>query len=200
MRTAELMSELMATFEGSFDEVSLRRELDRTLAVFGQQPGPEIDPLVAGYLTDRLRAIAAGRGLLGRPDATVLFVCVHNAGRSQMAASMLRARAPHLTVLSAGSRPGAAVNSAALQAMAELGIDLSGARPEQLTEQAVRRADVAITMGCGDACPVLPGTVYLDWPVPDPAGQPLEVVRGIRDEISRRVDDFLSGQPLAMRS
>ncbi len=128
------------------------------------------------------------------PRPAVLFVCVHNAGRSQMAAGYLRALAgDRIDVFSAGSEPGAAVNPAAVAVMAEEGIDLSHAVPQILTTDAVRQADVVITMGCGDACPVFPGKRYEDWQLDDPAGQPIEVVRGIRDEIKRRVEGLVSG-------
>ncbi|MFH8251857.1 arsenate reductase ArsC [Microbacterium sp. B2969] len=119
---------------------------------------------------------------------TVLFVCVHNAGRSQMAAGFLRALAGHhVTVLSAGSEPTDAINPVAVEAMAEIGIDITGNTPQLLTVDDVRASDVVITMGCGDACPIFPGTRYEDWELDDPAGQPLEVVRPIRDEIRARV-------------
>lgn len=193
MRTADLVHELREAFAGCFDGVTIERELTRTLALFRHPDGETVDPLVAGYVRDRLRAIAAGQVLLSTERPRVLFVCVHNAGRSQMAASLLRRRAPQATVLSAGSRPSPSVHPAVVQAMAEIGIDLRSAQPARLTEDTVRGADLAITMGCGDACPVLPGTAYLDWQVPDPAGQPLEVVRRIRDEISDRVDTLASG-------
>jgi protein-tyrosine-phosphatase len=118
----------------------------------------------------------------------VLFVCVHNAGRSQMAAALLEHHADgRVEVRSAGSTPADEVNPAVVQAMAEVGIDLSAARPKDLTEDAVRAADVVVTMGCGDACPVFPGKRYLDWELPDPSGLPVEQVRPIRDEIDRRV-------------
>ena len=118
----------------------------------------------------------------------VLFVCVHNAGRSQMAAALLeRAAGDRVLVRSAGSTPASEVDPAVLAAMAEIGIDLSAERPKSLTEAAVHEADVVTTMGCGDACPVYPGRRYLDWDLPDPAGQPVEVVRPIRDEVDRRV-------------
>lgn len=123
----------------------------------------------------------------------VLFVCVHNAGRSQMAAALLHHHARgRVTVRSAGSAPAEAVNPAVVAAMAEIGIDLSRERPKPLTTDAVRAADVVITMGCGDACPVFPGRRYLDWALPDPAGKPVEDVRPIRDEIDRRVRDLLT--------
>lgn len=123
---------------------------------------------------------------------TVLFVCVHNAGRSQMAAGWLRALAgDRVRVLSAGSEPAEAVNPAAVEAMAEVGIDIAGATPEIWTRDTLEAADVVITMGCGDACPVVPGTRYLDWELPDPAGRPVEEVRGVRDEIAERVRGLL---------
>ncbi|MEI5671948.1 MULTISPECIES: arsenate reductase ArsC [unclassified Nocardioides] len=124
---------------------------------------------------------------------TVLFVCVHNAGRSQMAAGYLRHLAgDRVEVLSAGSQPADTVNPAAVAAMAEEGIDLATARPRVLTEDAVRVADVVVTMGCGDACPFFPGTRYEDWVLEDPAGQGLEAVRPIRDEIRGRVEALLA--------
>ncbi|MFM8944206.1 MAG: arsenate reductase ArsC [Actinomycetota bacterium] len=124
---------------------------------------------------------------------SVLFVCVHNAGRSQMAAGLLESLAGgRVEVRSAGSLPGDLVNPAAVAAMAEIGIDISGRRPRVLEAADVQDSDVVITMGCGDACPVFPGKRYLDWAVPDPAGQPLEAVRAIRDEIRVRVEQLVS--------
>jgi arsenate reductase len=128
------------------------------------------------------------------PDKpSVLFVCVHNAGRSQMAAGFLR----HLggdavEVRSAGSLPGDRINPAAVEAMAEVGIDIAGQRPKVLTTEAVEASDVVITMGCGDACPVFPGKRYLDWDLDDPAGKGVEAVRPIRDEIERRIRELLA--------
>jgi arsenate reductase len=121
-----------------------------------------------------------------RSTPEVLFVCVHNAGRSQMAAALLERHARgRVLVRSAGSTPADEVNPAVVRAMAEVGIDVS------LTDDAVRDADVVITMGCGDACPVFPGRRYLDWELPDPAGKTLDEVRPIRDEIDRRVNELL---------
>ena len=118
----------------------------------------------------------------------VLFVCVHNAGRSQMAAALLERYAEgRVLVRSAGSAPAAEVHPGVVAAMAEVGIDISNVVPAMLTEDAVREADAVVTMGCGDACPVLPGKRYLDWELPDPAGLPVNDVRPIRDEIDRRV-------------
>jgi protein-tyrosine-phosphatase len=139
----------------------------------------------------------------------VLFVCVHNAGRSQMAAAFLeRAASGRVVVRSAGSEPADRLNPAVVEAMAEVGIDLSSERPKALQDAAVREADVVITMGCGDACPVYPGVRYEDWELDDPAGRPVEAVRPIRDEIERRIqvllDDLLapaeSGEPTQVGS
>ena len=122
----------------------------------------------------------------------VLFVCVHNAGRSQMAAGLLARRAEgKVRVRSAGSDPAEEINPAVVEAMAELGIDLSAEFPKPLSDDAVRAADAVVTMGCGDACPVYPGKRYLDWELEDPADKDLEVVRAIRDEIDRRVRTLL---------
>ena len=130
----------------------------------------------------------------------VLFVCVHNAGRSQMAAALLDRRAGgQIQVRSAGSEPAGSVNPVVVQAMSEIGLDISREFPKPLTVAAVRAADVVITMGCGDACPIFPGKRYLDWELEDPAGKDLVTVRRIRDDIDRRVQDLaaelLTGQP-----
>jgi protein-tyrosine-phosphatase len=124
---------------------------------------------------------------------TVLFVCIHNAGRSQMAAGYLRHLAgDRVEVLSAGSEPGDRINPMAVQAMAEEGIDIAGAQPRVLDPDDVRASDVVVTMGCGDACPYFPGTRYEDWLLDDPAGRPIEEVRPIRDEIRRRVEALVA--------
>jgi len=124
---------------------------------------------------------------------TVLFVCVHNAGRSQMAAGYLQHLAgDRIEVLSAGSQPADTVNPVAVAAMAEEGIDLAGAQPKVLTDAAVQASDVVITMGCGDACPFYPGKRYEDWELDDPAGQGIDVVRPIRDEIKRRIRELVA--------
>ncbi|MCP9996858.1 arsenate reductase ArsC [Streptomyces werraensis] len=127
------------------------------------------------------------------PLASVLFVCVHNAGRSQMAAGFLSHLAgDRVEVRSAGSVPGDRVNPAAVEAMREVGIDISTATPRILTTDAVRASDYVITMGCGDACPVFPGKRYLDWTLEDPAGLGVEAVRPIREEIRARVEALIS--------
>lgn len=122
----------------------------------------------------------------------ILFVCVHNAGRSQMAAALLdHYAAGRVRVRSAGSAPAAEVHPSVVVAMGEIGIDLSGARPKPLTDEGARAADVVVTMGCGDACPVYPGKRYLDWQLADPAGQGVDAVRPIRDDIAQRVRALL---------
>ncbi|MBE7193070.1 MAG: arsenate reductase ArsC [Gordonia polyisoprenivorans] len=124
---------------------------------------------------------------------SVLFVCVHNAGRSQMAAGFLTALAgDSIEVRSAGSAPAESINPAAVEAMAEAGIDISKQSPKVLTPDAVETSDVVITMGCGDACPVFPGVSYRDWDLPDPAGKGVEAVRPIRDEIRTRIEDLIA--------
>jgi arsenate reductase (thioredoxin) len=127
----------------------------------------------------------------GRPE--VLFVCVQNAGRSQMAAGLVKLRSEgRIQVRSAGSRPAEEINAAVVEAMEELGVDMGEQFPKPLTDEVVRAADVVITMGCGDACPIYPGKRYEDWTVDDPAGQSLESVRRIRDEIDGRVQILIS--------
>lgn len=127
------------------------------------------------------------------PLASVLFVCVHNAGRSQMAAGFLTHLAgDRIEARSAGSLPGDQVNPAAVEAMKEVGIDISTAQPKVLTTEAVQASDFVITMGCGDACPIFPGKTYLDWALEDPAGKGVEAVRPIRDEIKNRIEALIT--------
>jgi arsenate reductase len=123
----------------------------------------------------------------------VLFICVHNAGRSQMAAGLVKLRSEgRIHVRSAGSAPGEEINPVAVQAMGEIGVDMAKEFPKPLTDDAVRAADVVITMGCGDACPIYPGKRYEDWDLDDPAGRDLETVRRIRDEIDARVQRLVA--------
>jgi arsenate reductase len=122
----------------------------------------------------------------------VLFVCVHNAGRSQMAAGLLKLRSQgRINVRSAGSAPAGEINPNAVAALKELGIDMTEEFPKPLTDEVVRAADIVITMGCGDACPIYPGKKYEDWELDDPAGQDLETVRRIRDQLDRRVQELI---------
>jgi len=145
------------------------------------------------FAADRLTALAQAKGAITKQVPEVLFVSVHNAGRSQMAAALLdRAALGTVHVRSAGSLPADQINPAVLDAMTEVGIDLTAEYPKPLTDDVVRAADYVITMGCGDACPIFAGKQYLDWNVPDPHDQPLAVVRGIRDSIDTQVHTLLS--------
>jgi arsenate reductase len=133
-------------------------------------------------------------------EPTVLFVCVHNAGRSQMAAGFLTALAgDRIDVRSAGSMPGEQINPAVVEAMAEVGIDIAGEQPKKLSDEAVLASDVVVTMGCGDECPYYPGKRYEDWVLDDPADQGMEAVRPIRDEIKTRVEDLIASFEVAER-
>ena len=150
--------------------------------------------LASRFANERLTALAQSKGVIPKPVPEVLFVCVQNSGRSQMAAAWLTHLAgDRVEVRSAGSDPGDQVNPAAVEAMAEVGIDISRETPKILTVDAVRESDVCITMGCGDTCPVFPGKRYLDWKLDDPAGQGVEAVRPIRDEIKTLVEGLIAG-------
>jgi arsenate reductase (thioredoxin) len=144
------------------------------------------------FARERLRALAQAEGAIVKDVPEVLFVCVHNAGRSQMAAALLHHRAQgRVHVRSAGSAPADQIHRNVAAAMAEVGLDVSQQFPKPLTDEVVRAADVVVTMGCGDACPVYPGKRYLDWDVPDPAGKTSDEVAAIRDDIDRRVRALL---------
>lgn len=132
---------------------------------------------------------------------TVLFACVHNAGRSQMAAALFNQMADpaEARAISAGTQPGERVHPEVVAVMQELGIDLSAVRPQKLTDGLARQAQVLVTMGCGDACPFVPGARVEDWPLPDPKGEPTEVVRAVREDIRRRVDDLIAREGLRAR-
>src|SRR5690606_25437094 len=145
------------------------------------------------FAKERLTALAQAKGAIEKDRPEVLFVCEHNAGRSQLAAALTaQLSAGHVHVRSAGSLPKSAIDPAVEAAAAELGLDLSSEFPKPLTDDVVQAADVVITMGCGDACPVYPGKRYLDWELDDPAGKSVEEVRAIRDEIDRRVTSLLA--------
>ncbi|MFG3275160.1 MULTISPECIES: arsenate-mycothiol transferase ArsC [Streptomyces] len=150
------------------------------------------------FTAERLDALAHVQGTPGSGPVRVLFVCSHNAGRSQLAAALLQHRADgRVTVSSAGTHPGPGIEPHIAQVLTEAGADAADAFPKPLTDEVVQAADIVIAMGCGDACPVMPGRRYLDWPVPDPDGAPIAVVRAIRDDIDRRVTDLLAGLPSA---
>lgn len=150
-------------------------------------------PVMAERFTrDRLRAVARNAGNRTTQQPSVLFLCVHNAGRSQMAAGWVRHLAgDRVDVFSGGSDPASQVNPSAVQAMSEVGVDIADEFPRPWTDEILGAADLVVTMGCGDACPVVPGKRYLDWELDDPAGKAVEAVRPIRDEIERRVRALL---------
>ncbi len=144
------------------------------------------------FTRERLRALAQVEGIVAKDQPEVLFVCVHNAGRSQMAAALTATLSGgKVSVRSAGSIPADEINPAVVEVMSTMGIDLSREFPKPLSDEVVRAADVVITMGCGDACPIYPGKRYLDWEVDDPAGQPPEAVRRIALDIEQRVRELL---------
>lgn len=182
-------------FAGTFGTETIERFLYSSYDQFAQQSTvPRFLPLIAErFARQRLAALAKVEGLSkdGRP--TVLFLCVHNAGRSQMALGFFQLLAGDRAVgWSGGSEPGVEVNPAAVAAMAERGIDISAEYPKPWTDEVVRAADVVVSMGCGDACPVFPGKRYVDWELDDPAGKSVEQVRPVRDEIERRVRGLLA--------
>jgi arsenate reductase len=181
-------------FRGVFGPETIERFLHSSFDQFASRATiPQFLPLMAErFARQRLRALAKVEGLHDDGKPTVLFLCVHNAGRSQMAMGFFQHLAGERAVAwSGGSEPGNAVNPAAVAAMAERGIDISKEFPKPWTDETVRAADVVITMGCGDACPIFPGKRYEEWVLDDPAGQDVGAVRPIRDEIERRVRQLL---------
>jgi arsenate reductase (thioredoxin) len=172
----------------------VQRYLDDSLDKLATAAYVDYVPLLAErFARERLTAIAKMEGALVSDTPTVLFLCVHNAGRSQMAAGWLRHLAgDRVTVLSGGSAPAETINPSAVEAMAERGIDITDQFPKPWTDETVGVADVIVTMGCGDACPVLPGKRYLDWELEDPAGKGVASVRPIRDDIERRVRGLMA--------
>jgi protein-tyrosine-phosphatase len=182
-------AQLVEEFAGIFSPEAIAECLrDSTDKLAGAPIQTYVALLSYRFARERLRAVAQSEGNVMKEIPEVLFVCVHNAGRSQMAAGLLDRHADgRVHVRSAGSTPADEINPAVVAAMDEVGIDLSREFPKPLTEEVVKAADVVITMGCGDACPILPGKRYLDWDLPDPAGKSVEEVREIRDEIDLRV-------------
>ena len=176
-------------FAGIFSHESIARYIaESTDMLTGGSINVFVPVLAYRFTRERLKALGQAEGLLTKEQPEVLFVCVHNAGRSQMAAGLVKLRSlGRIHVRSAGSDPGDEINPAVIEAMTELGVDMSEEFPKPLTDEVVRAADVVITMGCGDACPIYPGKKYEHWELDDPAGQYLETVRRIRDELDTRV-------------
>jgi len=187
-------SDLVRQFRGTFGRETIERMVDESFAQLMERARiyTHVPLLTTRFARERLQALAQAEGLVPKAQPEILFVCVHNAGRSQMAALLTtHLSSGRVHVRSAGSAPSEQIEEAVVEVMSELGLDLTDAFPKPLTDEVVRAADVVITMGCGDACPLYPGKRYLDWEVPDPAGQPLDTVRGIRDDIQARVLDLL---------
>jgi protein-tyrosine-phosphatase len=188
------VDDLAHEFDGVFSRETVERFVDESLAGLSRARFADYVPvLIHRFARERLRALGQAEGTIAKDVPEVLFVCVQNAGRSQMAAGLMAYRsAGTVHVRSAGSEPGEEINPAVVEAMSELGIDFGEEFPKPLTDEVVRAADAVITMGCGDACPIYPGKRYLDWELEDPAGKDLETVRAIRDEIDARVQGLLA--------
>ena len=177
--SAETIAEYVS---GSYELLASRARITRYLP-----------SLTARFAADRLQALAQTDGLIDHGAPEVLFVCVQNAGRSQLAAAILRSLAgDSVRVLTAGSEPAGSINPKIVAALDEIGIPIGGEYPKPLTDEVVRAADYVVTMGCGDACPIYPGRRYLDWDLPDPADLPMDGVRAIRDDIETRVRALLA--------
>jgi arsenate reductase (thioredoxin) len=185
----EAADRLKDEFAGIFSQETIARYMAESTDLLGEAKVNVFVPVLAHrFCRQRLKALAQADNLITKEQPEVLFVCVHNAGRSQMAAGLVKLRsAGRIHVRSAGSAPGSEINPAVVEAMTELGVDMSEEFPKPLTDEVVRAADVVITMGCGDACPIYPGKKYEDWELDDPAGQELPTVRRIRDELDTRV-------------
>jgi arsenate reductase len=190
-RSVEVLAE---EFAGIFSRETIDAYVEESLNQFANARVEEFVPLmIERFSRQRLRALAQAEGKMTKEVPEVLFVCVHNSGRSQMAAGLLDKLAEGwVHVRSAGSDPADQLNPNAVTAMEEVGVDISQEFPKPLTDEVVRAADAVITMGCGDACPIYPGKRYEDWDLEDPVGKDLETVRGIRDEIRDRVEQLIS--------
>ena len=186
---------LVGEFAGIFAPETINRFIVDSLDQLENARFSDFLPVLAyRFARERLKALGQADGLIVKEQPEVLFVCVHNAGRSQMAAGLVTLRSEgRISVRSAGSAPGETINPLVVEAMAELGIDLAEAFPKPLTDEVVRAADVVITMGCGDACPIYSGKRYEDWQLDDPAAaESIETVRTIRDDVDRRVQILVS--------
>jgi protein-tyrosine-phosphatase len=190
-RAAEALQE---EFAGVFSRETIARYIAESSDQMSESKVTMFVPIfVERFTRERLRALGQAEGVITKEMPEVLFVCVHNAGRSQMAAGLVKLRSEgRIHVRSAGSTPIETVNPNAVEAMKEIGVDLSEEFPKPLTNEFVQAADVVITMGCGDACPIFPGKKYEDWVLDDPADQDLDTVRRIRDEIDERVKALIA--------
>jgi arsenate reductase len=185
---------LRSDFAGMFGEETIQRPMAESWeSLQGARVAAFVPLFVERFTRQRLRALARVEGKSTDTRPMVVFLCVQNAGRSQMAAGWLQHLAgDEVEVFSGGSNPASEVNPAAIEAMAEIGVDISSEFPKPWTDEVVQAANMVVTMGCGDSCPIFPGTRYMDWEVGDPAGLPLEQVRPIRDEIGARVRGIMA--------
>lgn len=193
-RLDSVVDRLSTEFAGVFSRESIEQCVQDSHARLGPARIQMYQPLLAyRFARERLRATAISTGALDKVLPEVLFVCTHNAGRSQLAEALLAFRgAGRVTVRSAGTAPAVEIEPHVRTVLAELGIDLAEAYPKPLTDEAVAAADVIVTAGCGDACPVLPGRRYVDWDLPDPAGADLDTVRAVRDRIDGLITTLLT--------
>jgi arsenate reductase len=186
---------LAGNFRGVFSEETVARCVEDSFEQIGDRPtvGPNFMPIfIEKFARERLQAVAQADGIVAKALPEVLFVCEHNAGRSQMAAALAHELSHGaVAVRSAGTSPVEKIDPVVVEAMNEVGADVRMEFPKPLTDEVVRAADVVVTLGCGDSCPVYPGKRYQDWPIADPAGQPLEVVRRIRYDIYHHVSELL---------
>ncbi|ORI16555.1 arsenate reductase ArsC [Rhodococcus sp. 1168] len=188
-------AELSAKYTGVFSPQTVERYVFESYAALRRTAKihTHLTSLAGRFAADRLTALAQSQGAAPKDVPEVLFICVHNAGRSQMAAALLAHRGGRLVhVRSAGSAPTHEINPTVVQAMTEVGIDLGAEFPKPLTDDVVAAADVVVSMGCGDACTIYPGKRYLDWELDDPDGQPLDEVRRVRDDLDTRVRQLLT--------
>lgn len=195
LQLREAAERLRRRFEGQLNTETIERFMNESLGtlVKGANTSTWIPLLAERFARDRLRALVRLQSDAATLNPSVLFLCVHNAGRSQMAAGWMRHLAgDDVDVFSGGSEPAERVNQAAVAAMAEMGIDISGEIPQPWADEIVRAADVVVTMGCGDACPIFPGKRYVDWEVEDPSGKTVDDIRPIRDDLERRVRNLMA--------
>jgi arsenate reductase (thioredoxin) len=188
------VDDLAVEFDGTFSRATVQRFVDESLEGLGGARFTDFLPVLTyRFARERLRAYGQAEGSMAKEVPEVLFVCVENAGRSQIAAALLDHHARgRVHVRSAGSAPGERINPTVIEALAEVGVDVGQAFPKPLTDEVVRAADAVVTMGCGDACPIYPGKRYEDWKVEDPSARSLAEVRAIRDEIDARVRTLLN--------
>ncbi|MGF1618534.1 MAG: arsenate reductase ArsC [Acidimicrobiia bacterium] len=195
LQIREATERLRRQYDGKLNAETIKRFMNSSLDTLAERATTStwVPLLAERFARDRLRALIRLDADVSTLNPSVLFLCVHNAGRSQMAAGWMRHIAgDEVDVFSGGSEPAELVNQAAVAAMAEKGIDIAAEIPQPWSDEIVRAAEVVVTMGCGDACPVFPGKRYVDWELDDPSGKTVEEVRPIRDDIERRVRDLLS--------